>query len=146
MKIISVHDYNVISACKKDDNMVSLVWYLKEYLSLKDVDDYIVYKQLCNTIFNISTIDELSYFFKDEFLNYYYELNRDNRVSSINIPNLNKMFYYHLYFLDILKRTEKREGKETVITYEDIYVVDDNGTYIPYSDYHSFQKTKKRLN
>ena len=33
-----------------------------------------------------------------------------------------------------------------VITYEDIYVVDDNGTYIPYSDYHSFQKTKTRLN
>lgn len=146
MQIISIHDYNIIAACKKDDNMVSLIWYLKDYLLLNEVDDYVIYKQLCTTIFNISTPEELSYIFEDELLNYYHELNRNNQVKQINIQDLNRMLYYHLYFLDVLKRTQKQEGNKTNIIYEDLYMVNDNHTYIPYSEYHSFQKTKKRLN
>lgn len=146
MPIISIHDYNVINACKRDDNMKSLKEYLKDYYIVDEVNDLTIFNCLTELIFSISTYEDIKHLYKEEFIRFYQGINRNKENDSINIHNLVTMLYYHLYFLTIMKCKEKKENDKFITTYEDIYYVNDEDKFIPYSEYHSYQKTKKRFN
>lgn len=145
MKIISVYDYNIISACKKDDNMFSLKDYLMDYYMVNEIDDIGIYHNLSKVIFDISSFEDIKYLFNEEFSQYYQNLNRNRPNASINIKELATLFYYHLYFLEMMECKKKEKNNIITTEFEDIYYVNDNNKYIPYSEYHQYQKIK-RLN
>ena len=95
--------------------------------------------------FSPDYFEDIKYLFNEEFSQYYQNLNRNRPNASINIKELATLFYYHLYFLEMMECKKKEKNNIITTEFEDIYYVNDNNKYIPYSEYHQYQNIK-RLN
>lgn len=145
MQIISKHDYQIIMACKCDDDMQSLINYLCNYLGLEEIDEGMLYQNLVNVLFDIYGQQEIKHILTDEIPKLYQIIYSKGR-SGIETSDWIKLFYYQFMLLDILEHIETTIDGNKAIIVKDLYSVYDNGTTIPFSEYHCYLNKNEEKN